>query len=102
MFNWDDRENKWLHMVSAHDGDAPIKIHQDVNIYTLSLDESTAIEFDIEKGRQGYLVQIEGSSELNKIDLFERDAMEIVEEKIVIKAKQKSHFILFEMKKENI
>lgn len=101
-FNWDDRENHWLHMVSSEHGSAPIKIHQDVNIYTLYLDKNKDIEFQIEKGRQGYLVQIEGESEINTIELFEKDAMEIVEEKIKIKANEKSHFIFLEMKKGNL
>ncbi len=34
-FNWDDRHNKWLHMVSGKNGNAPIKINQDINIYSL-------------------------------------------------------------------
>lgn len=98
-FEWNDRVNKWLLMVSGENGDAPIKIHQDVNIYSLELYKGKEIDFDIEKGRQGYLVQIEGESTINEVDLAEKDAMEIVEEKIKVVSKEKSHFILLEMKK---
>lgn len=101
-FNWDDRENKWLHMVSGQQGDGPIKIHQDVNIYTLSLNKNKEIGLNIENGRQGYLVQIEGESTINTVALFEKDAIEIIEEQVAIKAKENSHFILLEMKKENL
>lgn len=99
-FNWDDRQNKWLHMVSNQAGNAPIKIHQDMNIYSLELEKGKEIDFPVKKGRQAYLVQIEGNSLINKIELNERDAMEIVEEDILIKAKKTSHIIILEMNKQ--
>lgn len=98
-FNWDDRHNKWLHMVSSKDGDAPIKINQDMNIYALELDHEKEISFPINDGRQAYLVQVEGSSTINNISLDSRDAMEIVEEDIHIKANEKAHVVILEMKK---
>lgn len=98
-FNWDDRHNKLLHMVSGKSGNAPIKINQDVSIYALELDEEKEIDFPVKEGRQAYLVQVEGNSFINTIELDTRDAMEIVEEDIKIKAKQKSHFVILEMMK---
>lgn len=99
-FGWDERKNKWLHMVSNKQGNAPIKINQDVNISALELDEDNEIDYIIKEGRQAYLVQIEGISTINGIRLNARDAMEIVEENIKIKAEEVSHFIIVEMKKE--
>lgn len=99
-FDWDIRKNKWFHMVSGKNGNAPVKINQDANIFSLELDANGQIEFDVREGRQAYLVQIEGNSNINGIALSEKDAMEIVEEKINIKANDKSHFILLEMKKD--
>jgi len=98
-FNWNDRENKWLHVVSSCEGSAPIKIHQDVNIHAIYLDKDNEEVLNIDKDRQAYLVQIEGSSIINNIDLNEKDALEIVEENIIIKAKENSHFLVLEMKK---
>lgn len=98
-FNFDDRRNKFLHMVSSMEGKAAIKINQDVNIYTLFLEEGKEIEFKVEAGRQVYLVQIEGNSIINNIKVNEKDAMEIIEEDISIKSKRDSHFILIEMRK---
>lgn len=97
--DWNERENKWLHMVSSTEGNAPIKIHQDVNIYSLSLDKNKEIDFKVEKNRQAYLVQIEGDSIINNVELNEKDAMEIVEENVNIKAITQSHFIILEMRK---
>jgi len=99
-FNWSDRENKWLQMVSSTEGNGPIKIHQDVNIYSIYLDKNSEESLTLEKDRQAYLVQIEGDSIINDIELNEKDALEIIEENIQIRAKENSHFLVLEMKKE--
>jgi len=99
-FNWDDRKNSWLHMVSDQDGYAPIKIHQDANIYSVELDANKSIDLTVGRGRQAYLVQIEGDSDINSVFMNERDGLEIVEENITVKAKTTSHILVIEMKKE--
>lgn len=99
-FNWDDRKNKWLNIVSSKDGDAAIKINQDSNFYVVELDEGKEINFQVGSNRQAYLVQIEGNSTINNLELNERDALEIVEEDILIKADKKSHILVIEMKKQ--
>ncbi|MGE4273971.1 MAG: pirin family protein [Desulfitobacterium sp.] len=98
-FNWDDRKNKWLHIVSDKKGDAIIKINQDVNIYVLELEAGKEIDFPVGKDRQAYMVQIEGAALVSNIPLEKRDALEITEEVIELKASEKSHYILIEMKK---
>jgi redox-sensitive bicupin YhaK (pirin superfamily) len=98
-FRWEDRENKWLHMVTGIGGDAPVKIHQDADIYSLSLDEGKEIRFNVGPGRQAYLIQIEGESDINGLEINERDALEIIEEDILIKSKKTSHILVIEMKK---
>ncbi|AQS05803.1 pirin family protein [Clostridium beijerinckii] len=100
-FDWSDRQNRWLHMVSSRNGNAPIKINQDINVYSLELDKGKEINFQVNEGRQAYLVQIEGGAIINDIELNNRDGMEIVEEDILIKAKETSHILILEMKKEN-
>jgi redox-sensitive bicupin YhaK (pirin superfamily) len=99
-FNWNDRKNKWLYMVSSKRGEAPIKINQDTNIYSLELEKEKEIKFLVNEGRQAYLVQIEGISKINNIELNPQDGLEIVEEDILIKAKETSHILVLEMKKE--
>ncbi|WP_195429999.1 pirin family protein [Clostridium sp. D46t1_190503_E9] len=99
-FNWDDRKNKWLNIVSSKDGDSAIKINQDANFYVVELDKGKEIDFQVESNRQAYLVQIEGNSTINNLELNERDALEIIEEDILIKADKKSHILVIEMKKQ--
>lgn len=99
-FDWEMRKNKWFHMVSYVDGDAPIKIHQDVNFYSLELNQGETITFNVDKNRQAYLVQIEGEALVNNIELKDRDAMEVVEEELNFVAKTTSHYLLIEMKRK--
>lgn len=99
-FKMEDRHNKWQHMVSNKEGQAPIKIHQDANIYSLELDQDKEISFPVAAGRQAYLVQIEGSSTINNLTLTARDALEIIEEDIQIKTNETSHFLVIEMQKQ--
>jgi quercetin 2,3-dioxygenase len=101
-FNWEDRKNQWLHMVSGINGEAPIKIYQDANIYSLELEKGKDIQFPVKDGRQAYFVQIEGTSVINDIELSDRDGLEIAEEEISIKAKETSHILLIEMEKQGI
>jgi redox-sensitive bicupin YhaK (pirin superfamily) len=96
-FKWEDRENKWLHIVSPINGDAIVKINQDANINVLALDKGKEIGFAVGTGRQAYLVQIEGSSSVNGVELKMRDALEITEEDIIIKATETSHFLVIDM-----
>ena len=98
-FNWDGRKNKWLPIVSSQEGDAPIKLNQDANLFVLELDKDKEIDFKVSENRQAYLVQIEGTSAINDVALHMRDALEITEENIKIKAQETSHFLVVEMKK---
>lgn len=100
MFEWDKRKDKWFTIVSGQNGDAPIKINQDANISVLELSAGKEIEFPVAKDRQAYLVQIEGSSKINGIQLNEKDAMEIKAENIMIHADAISNFLVIEMKKQ--
>lgn len=99
-YNEEDRKNKWLNIVSSKDGNAAVKINQDANFYVVELDKGKEIDFKVESNRQAYLVQIEGDSNINNLELNERDALEIIEEDINIKAKKKSNILVIEMKKQ--
>ncbi|MCL2521651.1 MAG: pirin family protein [Erysipelotrichales bacterium] len=100
-FNWNDRKNNLLHLVSPQEGNALVKLHQDVNIYAIELDNNKTIKFPLPKGRQCYIVQVEGSSLINGIALKDRDAMEAIEEDLKIAATSDlSHLLFIEMKKD--
>lgn len=98
----EQRKNKLLNIVSSKEGNAKVKIYQDVNFYVSELQKDENLEFKIDEDRQVYFAQIEGSSLINNISLNEGDAMEITKENsLEIKALDDSHFIFIEMKEEN-
>lgn len=101
-FNMADRYDKWLQIAAYTDdraSDVPVKIHSDINMYTTIISKDRQADLKVNKGRQAYLVLIEGCAEINGIELKMRDAIEIVEEDIVIKAQEKSHVLAIEMAK---
>lgn len=100
-FDWESRHNQWLHMVSDIHSGAPITINQDINIYTILLDENNIADINVPLGRQAYLMQIEGFSTVNKMALKEKDALEIIEDSIHIEATHTSHFIVIDMPKSD-
>lgn len=103
-FEWNERTGDWLHMVSSKSGNAPIQINQDVNFYVTEIQPGEQRNFNVEKNRQAYIVQIEGESIINDILLSNRDALEIIGEKdLVICTKgNKSHIIVIEMESTKI
>ncbi|WP_099466805.1 pirin family protein [Konateibacter massiliensis] len=98
-FAWEDRESRWLQIVAGSKGEAPIKIHQDANLYVTELKPNEEIDFEVGFGRQAYLVQIEGSSIINDEEMSSKDGLEAAEESLHIKALEKSHILVIEMKK---
>lgn len=101
-FPWEDREGKWLHMVSGNctsEKEAPVHIHADVNIYATHLTGGKTADFQVPTGRQAYLVLIEGKAQIAGHTLQTRDALEIIEEDITIKPEEEAHILILEMKK---
>jgi quercetin 2,3-dioxygenase len=95
-FAWDEREGRWL-LIAAGDGSAPVTMHQDVHIWVAEIEAGRELALPVAAGRQAYLLQVEGSSSVNGVDLDERDALEIVEEDVAVKATTKSHVFVTEM-----
>lgn len=95
-FPWENRVDKLLHMVSHINGSAPIKIHQDVNIYSTFTDKE--FSFEVKKGRQAYLIFVEGEGKVEDSHLNMADSLEVIEENIIVKPKKMSHILIFEMK----
>ncbi|WP_320035811.1 pirin family protein [Halarcobacter sp.] len=97
-FKEEERKNNLLNIVSSTNGEAKVKIHQDINMYVSELDKNKELEYDIKTNRQIYFVLIEGKANINDIILDYGDALEITEEKsIKIEALENSHFLFIEM-----
>ena len=99
-FSWESRVNQWFHMVSGRNGNAPIKVNQDVNFYSLELEQGKELDFKVGENRQAYYIQIEGNAVVNGEKIEERDGAEIIEETLYIQALTKAHILVIEMKKQ--
>lgn len=98
QFKWEDREGCWLPLVSDMEGGAPVRIHQDMRIFAAWAESGHTLAYTIGAKRQGYLIQIEGESDIGRIHLRPRDAVEIQNETIELRAADPSHYLLFDMK----
>ncbi|NQY93332.1 MAG: pirin family protein [Campylobacteraceae bacterium] len=94
----EETKNTLLNIVTSQEGTSKVKIHQDINMYVSQLESTKSLEFKIKDNRQIYFIQIEGSSNINGIELTHGDAMEITKENSLdIVAINDSHFLFIEM-----
>ena len=101
-FRWEDREDRWLRIVSGEEGRAAVKIHQDMEISVLFLGKGQEMSYSLAEGRQAYLIQIEGSGTVNGHVISQKDAAEITKEQVIdLRSAEDSHYILFDMKEES-
>lgn len=97
---WEDRIGKWLPIASgAGDSRFPIQIHADIHIYSSLIPKGEELSFAVPKGRQAYLINIEGVTQVGDLVLQERDALEIYEEDVLLESKGTSHLFVIEMAK---
>lgn len=97
---WEARIGRWMPIASG-DGDAifPIQIHADVHVYATLIPRGDSLSFEAAPKRQAYLVAIEGDTVVNVEALREKDAMEIVEDKVEIQTIDTAHMLVIEMAK---
>jgi len=101
-FKLEDRHNRWLPIAAGYENlesKAPIKIHADIAMYASILSAGQSLDFQVARGRQAYLVLIEGKAAINNSRLQMRDALEITGEDILVQAEGESHLIVIEMEK---
>lgn len=100
-YKWKLRINQWLEIVSKLEGEAQIRISQDVKVDVIMLDAGLVEGYAIDSDRMGYLIQIEGSSQVNDVTLNAKDGLVIEGEDINLAAIENSHVIIIEMNKQN-
>ncbi len=99
-FALEERFDKWLPIATGYDNkenEAPIKVHQDINVYATILGEGKSIDFKVGGDRQAYLVCLEGEADAGVIHLNTRDALEILKEDVRIATQDGCHLLVIEM-----
>lgn len=100
-FEREARLNRWLRFAGPDGGGTPVEMHQDANMYAAELESGESLAFELGTTRQLYVKVMEGSCELNGVELGQGDAAEVVSEAPVFKALQAgAHLLLVEMAKE--
>ncbi|MDR1647240.1 MAG: pirin family protein [Zoogloeaceae bacterium] len=76
-----ERQNRLLHIVGSlgHKDEAPLRLNQDVNLYTSELTDANAeVRFELQAGRQAYINNFEGVVSIEGLPTLEtRDSLEI-------------------------
>ena len=93
-----DRRNKLLQVVSGREGNGALRINQDANIFVSEVDKGQQLIVALEDGRQAYLLCVEGSLNVNGIELTMGEAIEIAgETQLTLSAHKDSHLLMVEM-----
>jgi redox-sensitive bicupin YhaK (pirin superfamily) len=74
------RKNKLQHLVSDEgnkEHSTPVKISQDADAYAAELELGQKIVHELPKGRQAYMICLEGGVKINGVQLQRHDAVEI-------------------------
>ena len=100
-FDFEDRHNKWLHLVGPKGSDVTTEIYQDASMYVTELDDNHEIVFKVHALRQAYFKLMEGTAKVNNLVFEPGDATEVVEEDMTIIGIDKAHILIVEMKKES-
>lgn len=101
-FAWGDRIDRFLPIASGPGGSAPIRLHQDCTVLATALSAGKSLRYEHIAGRQFYLVQIEGASDVNGVSLSARDALEARGESLHLTASAdgSAHLLLFDLAEE--
>jgi len=110
-FERKDRLNTLLHMICGlkTQGLAPIQLHQDVNVFASEFEKDKEVSYQLKEDRQAYLVNIEGTLNVNNIlDMETRSSIRIWGPVNLTfkgigedKTKPAAHIMLIEMQKKD-
>ena len=93
-----DKRNKLALVVSGQSGGAPLKIHQDANLYATLLSPGKTVSHTLSPGRGAYVQVVNGSIELNGHELQAGDGASIEHEsQINLKSVQEAEVLLFDL-----
>ena len=98
LFAAELKENQWC-LVGSRDGrNGSLTIHQDVNLYASSLQESHAVDIELLAGRNSFLHIARGKVSMNDDELVAGDAVTVEgQAALTLRASEDSEMLLFDM-----
>lgn len=102
-FNPADRKNTLQQIISPHENDGGLWIHQDAWLYLSNLDNNFSIDYTVQRKNNGiYIFVIEGDIMVNNETLNSRDGIGITEiSEVSIKANSDARFLLIDIPSTN-
>ncbi len=98
LFPPEEKSNHWRLVGSRNGRDGSLTIHQDVNLYSTELDENTALDYEFEGRRRGFLQVVHGSVDIAGQTLVAGDAiMTRDEQTLTVSAIERSELLFFDM-----
>jgi redox-sensitive bicupin YhaK (pirin superfamily) len=88
-FDKEQRGNKWLQII----GKNAVSLHQDVSVHVSELENGNELKLAIESDKLGYIKIVEGSADINGVNLQHGDAAMIENEHVIIKANADAHIM---------
>ena len=101
VFSFEDRHNKWLHLIAPSHTPNIINIYQDANMYVSELDKNRTLTFELGEKRQLYVKVMEGKANINGIVFEQGDAAKVSGEDLHVEALRDVHILLVEMAKNS-
>lgn len=98
LFPLELKQNQWC-LVGSRDGrDGSLTIHQDVSMYSATLDASAELGCDVGESRHGFLHVARGSIEMDGEELVAGDAAAMQNQgSLTLRAIENSELLLFDM-----
>ena len=98
LFPPEEKSNHWRLVGSRNGRDGSLTIHQDVNLYSTELDENTALDYEFNGQRRGFLQVVHGSVDIAGQTLVAGDAiMTRDEHTLTVSAIERSELLFFDM-----
>lgn len=98
FFAPETKQNKWC-LVASRDGrNGSLTIHQDVDLYAATLQQSQSIEVELQAGRHSFLQIARGKVAMNDDELVSGDALTITgKAAFTLRASEDCEMLLFDM-----
>ena len=92
------KPNSFSLIASGKEEKGIVRIHQNVDLFTVRLQKNKEITYQLKKNRYAWIQTVDGVLKLNQIQLEAGDGAAISEETaLAFSAKEDSHFLLFDL-----
>lgn len=98
VFSQEGRRNRWQLVASPDRAEGSMTIHQDAKVYQAELEKDAELSREIPAGRHAWLQVMQGSVEVNGVNLKAGDGVAVSEEsRLTVKAEESAAVLLFDL-----